>query len=221
MPHQLMNEWNIQSRSHHCQSCQNAFAAKQVYHTVLLDEKREFKRLDLCKTCWEKEFSGQVAEMKNVISQWQGVYEPPPAAPPEAIQKETAETLLRKLVELGEPKYQAACYILSAMLERKRLLKVKEQTRREGKRIFLYEHPKSGDLFTIVDPDLQLTQLEEVQRDVAHLLEHGLPGVEPAAADPATTAASTNDSTPGPGNVAEEPVSESPSPVQEDSKSAD
>ncbi|MDB6108857.1 MAG: hypothetical protein JWR69_607, partial [Pedosphaera sp.] len=54
---------------------------------------------------------------------------------------------------------------------------------REGRRVFVYEHPKSGDIFTIVDPDLQLNQLEEVQRDVANLLEHGLnpPEAQPTA----------------------------------------
>ena len=45
---------------------------------------------------------------------------------------------------------------------------------RDGQRVFVYEHPKSGDLFTIVDPNLQLDQLDQVQRDVASLLEQGL-----------------------------------------------
>ena len=55
-------------------------------------------------------------------------------------------------------------------------------------RVFVYEHPKSGDIFTITDPDLQLNQLDDVQRDVSELLAHGLPGsatsvpAEPAAA---------------------------------------
>ena len=73
------------------------------------------------------------------------------------------------------------------MLERKRLLRVKEQIRREGKRIFVYEHPKTGDVFTIADPDLHLDQLEQVQQDVAMLLEHGLNG--PVATTPAPEAA--------------------------------
>ena len=102
-----------------------------------------------------------------------------PAAPPEAIQKETAETLLRKLVEQNDPQYRAASYILAVMLERKRLLKVKAQSNEGGVRVFIYEQPKTGDVFTITDPNLQLNQLEAVQRDVAHLLEHvarpGLP----------------------------------------------
>ena len=94
----------------------------------------------------------------------------------EQSQKETAETLLRKLVERREEKYAAASYILAVMLERKRLLKVKSQLREGGRRIFVYEHGPTGDIFTIADPELQLAQLESVQRDVAALLEHGLPG---------------------------------------------
>ena len=93
---------------------------------------------------------------------------------PEAIRKDTAESLLRKLIELNDPKYIPAGYILAVMLERKRLLKVKEQVVRDGHRVFIYEQPGTGDIFTIVDPALQLNQLEQVQRDVADLLEHGL-----------------------------------------------
>ena len=87
--------------------------------------------------------------------------------------------MLRKLIELNDPHYIPAGYILAVMLERKRLLKVKEQMVKDGKRVFIYEHPGSGDILTIVDPNLQLNQLEQVQHDVASLLEHGLPSPEP------------------------------------------
>ena len=182
-----MNEWNIQSRAHACQACEKHFADKQHYHTLLIDHKHEVQRRDLCEPCWKKEVEGHAAETKGFISQWQGVYEAPPLAPPEAIQKENAETLLRKLMEQSDPKYVAASYILAVMLERKRLLKIKEQFKRDGQRVFVYEQPKTGDIFTIPDPDLQLNQLEEVQRVVAHLLEHGLggPAETPAVAEPA------------------------------------
>jgi hypothetical protein len=74
------------------------------------------------------------------------------------------------------------------MLERKRLLKVKEQLNRDGQRVFVYEQPGTGDVFTIVDPDLQLNQLEAVQRDVGHLLEHGLNPPAEAPTVPSTEA---------------------------------
>jgi hypothetical protein len=168
-----MNEWNIQSRAHACEACHQPFANKQPYHTILFDEAPALRRSDICELCWQKQSAGAAASQEGFISHWQGIFEVPPPVV-DAIQKETAETLLRKLIEQDEPQHAPAAYILAVMLERKRLLKVKEQIKRDGQRIFVYEHPKTGDIFTITDPDLHLDQLAQVQQDVANLLEHGL-----------------------------------------------
>jgi hypothetical protein len=166
-----MNEWNIQSRGHACEACQQPFTDRQIYHTLLLDGSPDLLRSDVCEPCWQKQTADN-ANPKGLISRWQGTYEAP-APVTEAIQKETAETLLKKLIEQNDPRYIPAGFILAVMLERKRILKVKEQIIRDGKRTFIYEQAKTGDVFTITDPDLHLNQLEQVQRDVAHLLEHG------------------------------------------------
>jgi len=169
-----MNDWNIQSRAHACSACEQPFADRSPYHTVLFDDAAEgLERQDVCPTCWESQTQQPFRDRPGFISHWQGVYEAP-APPTEPIQKENAETLLRKLIELDDPRYIPAGYILAVMLERKRLLKVKEEFRRDDKRVFVYEHPATGDVLTVVDPDLQLDQLEPVQREVALLLEHGL-----------------------------------------------
>ncbi len=187
----LITEWNIQSRAHGCEACGRTFSDKESYHTMLFEERAELRRSDICAACWDRQFN-ETRDRKGFISHWQGVYNAPPAHAPEAIQKETAETVLRKLIELNDPKNIPAGYILAVMLERKRLLKIKEQLTRDGQRVFIYEQPKTGDLFTIVDPNLQLNQLEQVQRDVAALLEPGLnspaPAPEPVAAEAAVSA---------------------------------
>jgi len=167
-----MNEWNIQSRAHACEACEQPFTDQQVYHTLLFDLAPDLRRTDICEVCWQKQFA-DASIQKGLISRWQGTYEAPPPVV-EAIQKETAETLLRKLIGQNDPHYVPAAFILAVMLERKRILKVKEQIIRDGQRTFIYEQPRTGDIFTIADPDLHLDQLEEVQRDVAALLEHGL-----------------------------------------------
>ena len=195
-----MTDWNIQSRAHNCEACGKGFADQEAYHTLLFDERATFRRIDVCQPCWQKQFSDGARERKGFVSYWQGVYEAPPP-PTDPIQKETAESLLRKLIELNDPQYIPAGYILAVMLERKRLLKVKEQLVRDGKRVFIYEQPRTGDIFTVIDPDLQLNQLEAVQRDVAALLEHGLnpqtpppqPAAEPPPAAPAEAAAQPPD----------------------------
>jgi hypothetical protein len=187
-----MNEWNIQSRGHACEACQQSFTDKQVYHTLLFDAAPDLRRSDVCEPCWQKQSAEQI--QKGIISRWQGHYESPPPVV-EAIQKENAETLLKKLIEKNDPRYIPAGFILAVMLERKRILKVKEQIIRDGKRTFIYEQPKTGDVFTITDPDLHLNQLEQVQRDVAHLLEHGFssPQLEGAMTPPDSVAAATEE----------------------------
>lgn len=195
-----MNEWNIQSRARACEACQRPFADQQTYHTLLFDLTPELRRSDVCETCWQERYA-DASIQKGLISRWQGTYELPPP-PAEVIKKENAETLLKKLIELNDPRHIPAGYILAVMLERKRLLKVKEQIVREGQRIFIYEQPKTGDVFTITDPNLRLDQLDEVQRDVAHLLEHGLnpPDATEAAANPnALIASDAEPASPSPG----------------------
>ncbi len=167
-----MNEWNIQSRAHACQACARPFRDQQLFHTLLFDQKAGYERLDVCEPCWAAQYGQGATSRKGFISHWQGVFELP-AAQPEPIRKENAESLLRKLVERNDPRHGPACFILAVMLERKRALKVKDQTQRNGQRVFIYEQPKSGDVFTITDPNLRLDQLDEVQRDVAQLLERG------------------------------------------------
>ena len=186
-----MIDWNIQTRAHACQACHRHFEDKESVHTLLYDQKQAYERLDVCDGCWARQFSEGGTDRKGFVSHWASVYSVPPAAPPDPIGKETAESLLRKLVEENHPTHAGARFILAVMLERKRLLKVKAQLNEGGRRIFVYEHGKSGDLFNIPDPDLRLDQLVEVQRDVADLLENGLTVTPNGATASAATSLST------------------------------
>ena len=163
-------------------------------------------------------YSQGANERKGFISFWQGVYEAPPPAPAEPIKKETAETLLRKIIELNDPKYAAAAFILAVRLERKRMLKVKEQIRQGGRRLFIYEQPKTGEVFTVPDPDLQLNQLEQVQHDVVELLEHGLPTQAAPASDPPSApvaeASATEDTVAAPEPEVSRPTAEPTVPAE-------
>jgi hypothetical protein len=192
-----MIEWNIQSRAQVCQACGKPFADRQTYHTLLFDEKLGYQRLDVCEACWAAQYSQGATSRKGFVSHWQGVFQVPPPQP-ELIHKETAETLLRKLVAENDPRHAAATFILAVMLERKRLLKVKDQTQADGRRWFIYERAKTGDVFTIADPALSLDQLDEVQRDVARLLEQGLTPARASGAETDAGPAAAPDGTPLP-----------------------
>jgi hypothetical protein len=135
-----------------------------------------YHRRDLCDTCCAN------APRDGVLSYWQGEYKTPALPTAEPIQKETAETLLRKLVESTDPTHTAARYILAVMLERKRLLKQRDTVREEqGGELLIYEHTRTGEAFTIPDPHLRLDQLARVQQEIAAVLH---PTTESAKAEP-------------------------------------
>ena len=104
------------------------------------------------------------------FSFWRARFEPPPAAPPDPLPKENAEELFRRLVAAADRSNANACYVLAAMLERKRILKQIQTESGDQGRVLIYEHAKSGDVFVVPDPQLHLDELEPVQNEVAALM---------------------------------------------------
>ena len=182
-----MTDWDIQPRSNVCTACQRPFGDKQTYHTLLSIGGGGYARRDLCGDCYA------TATRDGVISYWQGEYKLPPPAAPEPIQKDTAETLLRKLVESTDPNHTGARYILAVMLERKKILRHRDTVRDDsGEETLVYEHAQTGESFTVPDPYLRLDQLEEVQQRVMELLHPAAEAPKNAEAEPSASPASNN-----------------------------
>ncbi len=160
----LANDWPIKHRAESCAVTSRAFAEGEQFYTLLFREGTGFRREDLSEEAW-------AARNENIrpFSFWKSRYEAPPAAPPEPLAKESAEELLRRL--LAENRQPNACYILAAMLERKRILKpIKTETTDTG-RVLIYEHVKSGDVLIVPEVELRLDELETVQTEVSALLQ--------------------------------------------------
>ncbi len=179
----MAQDWDIQARGNHCTACQAAFADRQQYYSALRVTAEGYARGDYCAACWPVIEAGGAC-----FSQWGGTYKLPPPKPEETLKKETAESLLRKLIEDEDPARGNVIYILAVMLERKRILVEKDvQARPDGALVRVYEHRKSGETFLIADPRLRLDQLETVQQEVVALLGGGDPAVAPATESAAAT----------------------------------
>ncbi len=160
----LPNEWAIKHRSDACTATQRPFASGEYFYTLLFREADGFRREDLSEEAWSTR-----NENIRPFSFWKSRYEPAPAAPPEPLPKETAEELFRRLVA-AEKAPPNACYVLAAMLERKRVLKQIRTEEAGNGRVLVYEHAPTGDVFIVRDPQLRLDELEAVQNEVADLL---------------------------------------------------
>ena len=161
----LADEWSIQHRSEVCAVTGKPFESGQNFYTLLFRDGDGFRRQDLSEEAWR-----QRNENRQPFSFWRARFEPPPAAPPETLAKETAEELFRRLVGAADHANANACYVLAAMLERKKILKQIQTEERDRGRVLIYEHVKTGDVFIVPDPQLHLNELDAIQAEVAQLL---------------------------------------------------
>jgi hypothetical protein len=169
MIHPLATDWPIKQRSEVCHATQRPFAPGEVFYTLLYREGDGFRREDLSEEAWRDR-----NENIQPFSFWKTKFEPAPTRAPEALPKENAEQLFRRLMVQPDPPTHA-CFVLAVMLERKRVLKQVRMENAEGDRFLIYEHRGNGDVFIVRDPQLRLDELETVQNEVANLLRGGDP----------------------------------------------
>jgi hypothetical protein len=160
----LAQDWEIKRRADACAATQRPFAAGEYFYTLLFRDAEGFRREDLSEEAWRSR-----NENIRPFSFWRTRYEPKPPEPAEPLPKENAEQLFRRLTSLESPPANA-CYVLAAMLERKRVLKQIKAEQSDDGRVLVYEHRGNGDVFIVRDPGLRLDQLENVQAEIAELL---------------------------------------------------
>ena len=160
----LPNEWAIKHRADACASTHRPFTPGEYFYTLLFRDADGYRREDLSEEAW-------LNRNENIqpFSLWKTRYEPLPPAAPEPLAKEKAEQLFRRLIASKNPPPNA-CYVLAAMLERKRVLKQINSEDAANGRVLIYEHGSTGDVFIVPDPQLRLDELEDVQNEVASLL---------------------------------------------------
>ena len=177
----MSQEWEIKTCSRVCAGTSQPFADGQPIVSCLQFGAEGYQRKDYSEPGWTPE------ARVGVVSFWRSVYHAPPPPAPEAVKKETAETLLRQFLAKEDFSRINAIYILAVMLERKRVLVERDvQIREDGSKVLIYEHKKTGEVFTIPDPQLKLGELTLVQQEVAELL--GLPTRPAPGAEPPPTA---------------------------------
>ena len=176
MGRENIDNWRVQKCAKACSECERAFEDKEKLFSKLIFEEGQYIRQDLCKKCWNKN--------KHGLSSWKTTFIVPPPPQEEVVKKENVESLLRRLISMENEDDLNAIFILTVMLERKKLLVERDVSKMEdGRRLRVYEHKKTNESFMVIDPELKLDQLEHVQEQVVGLLS-GQPIPEGAPVPP-------------------------------------
>jgi hypothetical protein len=180
----LQESWHIRSRSRACAATERPFEDGESIMTALFPdpESSGYLRKDFCLEAWK----ARTAEDEKPLSFWKTRYHAPVAGEKkeDAFKKESPEELLRRLVEEDEDHTENVRYILAVMLERQKVLRETDTQRTNTGILRVYEHRKLGDLFIVRDPDIPLSQVDQVQTEVVLLLEHGGRIPEPEELNP-------------------------------------
>ena len=200
----INEQWNIRSRAHACSMTGEPFQEGETFITALFLEKDDsLERQDFSLSGWE----AREADAPKPFSSWRSVYAPPVREEKvEPMKKESAEELLRRLIEEDEPHTENARFILAVMLERQKILRLADQNRIGATMLLVYEHKRSGDVLIVRDPEIPLADVDIIQTEVVALLEQGLGAKKEAAPEETTPAPAEGEASAT--TEAEEPVAE-------------
>lgn len=161
----MQQDWNIKSRSAVCDATGKPFEEGETFYTALFQDGEGFRRADLCEEAWTARATDP--EAPAFFSSWRSKFEPPAPPAPEALRRDDAEGMLRRLIESNDPAHTNTRYLLAVMLERKRILRPQPSP---DKSTLIYERAGTGETFIVADPQLSLSDLVAVQEEVSAML---------------------------------------------------
>ncbi len=176
----MQQNWSIRSRAHTCAVTGRPFEDGESFHTTIYFDPEEngYVRRDICAEAWAQE-----VQQRKPVAAWKTIYSRVLAeAKPEITPKESAQALLQRFIEEGDPRTENARYILALMLERKRQLSQTAEKEVDGAKMLFYENKKTGEIFIVRDPELKLSEIADMQDEVATLLAFGGPAADAAKA---------------------------------------
>ncbi len=177
----IQKDWKISRRGNKCSQTDVKFNDGESFYTCIFDdpESEGFLRKDFSEAAW--------AELDNDLkpfSFWKSTCKyPKEEEAPTVLANESAETMLRRMIEDDEASTENARYILALMLERKKNLRPVGVKETDSSRLLLYEHRLTGDVLIIRDPQLKLDEVEKVQEEVSQLLDQNSPEKTSDSAD--------------------------------------
>lgn len=181
----LQESWHVRNRSRECSITQTPFTEDQPIVTALFPdpESSGYVRKDFCESAWD----GRSPDDEAPFSHWRTKFQSTTnndAQP--VVTKQSAEELLKQLVEDDLEHTENTRYILAVMLERQKILRETDTQPTPTGILRIYEHRKTGEVFIVKDPNIPLDEVEKIQLEVMELLSPQKPVVQGETPEPPT-----------------------------------
>ncbi len=173
----LQESWHVRNRSRECSITQTPFTEDQPIVTALFPdpESSGYVRKDFCESAWAE----RSPEDEVPFSYWRTKFHSTISNENQpVVTKQSAEELLKQLVEEDLEHTENTRYILAVMLERQKILRETDTQPTPTGILRIYEHRKTGEVFIVKDPNIPLDEVEKIQLEVMELLSPQKPVVQ-------------------------------------------
>lgn len=173
----LQESWHLRNRSRECSITQTPFTEDQPIITAIFPdpESSGYLRKDFCESAWAE----RSPEDEPPFSYWRTKFQAAQTNESQpVVTKQSAEELLKQLVEDDQEHTENTRYILAVMLERQKILRETDTQPTPTGILRIYEHRKTGEIFIVKDPNIPLDQVEKFQLEVMELLSPQKPIVQ-------------------------------------------
>jgi hypothetical protein len=157
-----IGDWEIKSRAEHCAVSGKAFREDEEFMSVLFQGEEGLERMDMSLVAW-KEWE---ADETEPLSCWKSRFQPGPEPESETVDKQDAESELRRLLDQGAPESAKLCRLLALLLERKRILKLREKIDQPDRQLLVFEHTDTQESFLVPDVDFKLSDLDTLRDEI-------------------------------------------------------
>lgn len=154
--------WKIHKTAGQCGGCQRALSDGEAHFSLLRLEGENLLREDRCLACWQ----GFAAPADAIF--WKTTHFVSPQKKKQ-IDFEALREIFLQLCEKKEPARAALHYLVTLLLVRKKILKIRELKRSEGQDSMIVGFSRSKESFEIPVPDFDPAKLEELKNELKAL----------------------------------------------------
>ena len=160
-------DWSIRPRADTCAGSGRKFADGETVFTVLAAGEGGMERRDYAEELWTRE-EGR----PTYFCFWKGKFQlaPPKVEkePPAAKAEAELRRRLAQPVQAQSPEARVI-FLFALLLERKKVLVVRERTQGPEGRVTVYEHKHTGEVILVPEPEVRLSEVDQLRAEVEAL----------------------------------------------------
>jgi len=160
-------DWSIRPRADTCAGSGRKFSDGEVVYTVLVAGEGGMERKDYAQEIWGKE-----ENRPTYFCFWKGKFQlaPPKVEkePPAARAEAELRRRLSQPVQSQSPEARVI-FLFALLLERKKVLMVRERTQGPEGRVTVYEHKTTGEVILVPEPEVKLSEVDQLRAEVEAL----------------------------------------------------